>query len=204
MAVGQCAQLLAKPPHLCSHESVRVAELSDGQLVARCRVGQTDAWDELVERFSRYVWAISVQAYRLPESDAEDVFQEVFARACQHLGKLRQDDAIRPWLGQLTRRLAIDRLRASGREQVTEDVPETAEADKAVETLAEAMDVRAALGKLPEHCREILDRFYARDESYEKIGAALEIPSGTIASRISRGLGKLRQALQEPEAVEAV
>ena len=46
--------------------------LSDAQLVARCRSGDNDAWRQLVERFSRYVYAISVQAYRLPEHDAED------------------------------------------------------------------------------------------------------------------------------------
>ncbi|TML30473.1 MAG: hypothetical protein E6G26_00610, partial [Actinobacteria bacterium] len=62
--------------------------LSDSQLVARCRAGDQAAWSELVERFSRYVYAIAVQAFRLPEADAEDVFQEVFARAYQHLDKL--------------------------------------------------------------------------------------------------------------------
>ena len=66
---------------------------TDAQLVARCRGGDEVAWRELVERFSRYVYAISVQGFRLSEPDAEDVFQEVFARAYQHLGKLRDDDA---------------------------------------------------------------------------------------------------------------
>ena len=56
--------------------------------------------------------------------------------------------------------------------------------------------MRAALAELPEHCSEILDRFFARDESYATIGAALEIPQGTIASRISRCLGKLREKLE--------
>ena len=64
--------------------------LTDSELVARCRAGDEQAWAELVDRFSRYVYAISVQAFRLPESDAEDVFQEVFARAYQHLDALRQ------------------------------------------------------------------------------------------------------------------
>ena len=87
---------------------------TDAQLVARCRDGDDDAWRELVERFSRYVYAIAVQAFRLPEADAEDVFQEVFAR----------------------------------------------------------------------------------DESYRRIAEALDIPAGTIASRISRCLGKLRIELE--------
>ncbi len=53
-----------------------------------------------------------------------------------------------------------------------------------------------ALATLPEHCREILDRFFARDESYREIGAALDLPAGTIASRISRCLSKLRAVFE--------
>src|SRR5213594_4959472 len=94
-----------------------VSTLSDSELVARCRSGDQQAWADLVERFSRYVYAISVQAFRLADADAEDVFQEVFARAYEHLDGLRDDAAVRPWLGQLTRRLCIDRLRATAREK---------------------------------------------------------------------------------------
>jgi len=171
--------------------------LSDSQLVARCRAGDQAAWGELVERFSRYVYAISVQAFRLPESDAEDVFQEVFARAYQHLDKLRDDAAVKPWLAQLTRRLCIDRLRAAARERpVADEELEAAETDETLAQLDEALAVHEALAAAPEHCREILDRFFARDESYRTIGDALDLPAGTIASRISRCLAKLRELLE--------
>jgi RNA polymerase sigma-70 factor (ECF subfamily) len=168
--------------------------LTDSQLVARCRAGDQQAWNELVERFSRYVYAISTQAFRLPESDAEDVFQEVFARAYQHLDKLRDDSAVRPWLAQLTRRLCIDRLRATARERpVTDEELVDAGSEETIALLDEALTVHEALAAAPEHCREILDRFFARDESYKTIGEALELPSGTIASRISRCLARLRE-----------
>jgi RNA polymerase sigma-70 factor (ECF subfamily) len=171
--------------------------LSDEELVARCRAGDQQAWSELVERFSRYVYAIAVQAFRLPESDAEDVFQEVFSRVYQHLDTLREDGAVRPWLGQLTRRLCIDRLRASSRERlVTDEELEPLEAEDTVAMLDEALTVHEALAGMPEHCREILDRFFARDESYRTIADALELPAGTIASRISRCLGRLREELE--------
>ena len=170
-------------------------QLSDGQLVARCRVGDHEAWNELVERFSRYVYAIAVQAFKLPEHDAEDVFQEVFARAYEHLHKLRDDDAIRPWLAQLTRRLCIDRLRAGAQEQ-PEDLAEPLGADDTIETLDDAMAVHDALAILPGNCQDILDRFFARDESYRTIADALDLPSGTIASRISRCLAKLRVEME--------
>jgi RNA polymerase sigma factor (sigma-70 family) len=167
-------------------------ELTDAQLVGRCRAGEAAAWNELVERFSRYVYAIAVRAYRLPEHDAEDVFQEVFARTYERLGSLRDDEAIRPWLAQLTRNACVDRLRASAREQPDEE-PAVEEADATIEQLDDALAVHEALASLSGDCREILDAFFARDESYRVIGERLDLPAGTIASRISRCLGKLRE-----------
>ena len=149
-----------------------------------------------MSRFSRYVYAICSQAFRLRKDDAEDVFQEVFARAYEHLERLRDDEAIRPWIGQLTRRLCIDRLRAGAREELSGEELEPGETDDTIEQLDEALAVHEALAALPENCREILDRFFARDESYQTIGVALDIPAGTIASRISRCLGKLREVLE--------
>jgi RNA polymerase sigma factor (sigma-70 family) len=169
-----------------------LAALEDGALVARCRTGDEAAWRELVERFSRYVYAITTQGFRLSRDDAEEVFQDVFARTYEHLHRLRDDDAIRPWIAQLTRRLAIDRLRAGSREELRDEDIEPGDLEDTLGRLDEALEVREALATLPEHCREILDRFFARDESYETIGAELEIAPGTIASRISRCLAKLR------------
>jgi RNA polymerase sigma factor (sigma-70 family) len=173
-----------------------VASLSDARLVARCREGDEAAWRELVNRFSRYVYAIIGQGFGLRAENAEDVFQEVFARAYQHLGRLREDEAIRPWLAQLTRRLCIDQLRSGSREQLSDEELEPADVDETLDTLVEALAVHEALAELPEHCQEILDRFFARDESYQTIGAALDIPAGTIASRISRCLAKLRELFE--------
>jgi RNA polymerase sigma factor (sigma-70 family) len=170
-------------------------EESDAQLVSRCRAGDVGAWNEFVERFSRYVYAICSRGFRLGQQDAEDVFQEVFARAFERLSELRSDDAVRPWLAQLTRRLCIDRLRLLARDTPSETDPDESEAEEVLATLDDAMTVRAALDKIGDPCREILDRFFARDESYRTIGEALQIPAGTIASRISRCLEKVRSEL---------
>ena len=71
-------------------------EQTDAQLVSRCRAGDPDAWNEFVERFSRYVYAICGRGFRLSQQDAEDVFQEVFARTYERLDALREDSAVRP------------------------------------------------------------------------------------------------------------
>ena len=170
-------------------------EQTDAQLVSRCRAGDPDAWNEFVERFSRYVYAICGRGFRLAQQDAEDVFQEVFARAFERLSELRSDDAVRPWLAQLTRRLCIDRLRLIAR-----DTPSDAELDErggrrrarpARRGNGGARRARQGGRPVPGDPR----RFFCRDESYRTIGDMLEIPAGTIASRISRCLEKVRAEL---------
>ena len=124
------------------------------------------------------------------------MFQDTFARAYERLHTLRDDDAFRPWLASLTRRLCIDRLRArpaSSRWRIRTPGPPRMQIDE----LTNAFAVHEALAELPENCREILDRFFARDESYRTIGQALDLPSGTIASRISRCLTRLREQFGE-------
>jgi len=174
---------------------------SDAELVAACRAGDEAAWNELVERFARYVYAIAAQAFRLPAEDAEDVFQEVFARVYDRLDTLRAPEALRPWIGQLTRRECIDRLRSFAREAPTDELPDHAE--DTLDTIEEAFDVHLALARLPSDCRDVLDRFFCRDESYRTIGAELGLASGTIASRISRCLSRLREQLVGRNTVAA-
>jgi RNA polymerase sigma factor (sigma-70 family) len=169
---------------------------SDAELVARCRAGEEAAWDELVERFANYVYAISVRAFGPGAEEAEDVFQEVFARVYQHLERLRSDEAVRPWIAQLTRRLCIDRLRVAARETPGLEGELESAAEDELARLDEALTVRIGLGAIGEPCGELLDRFFCRDESYRAIGEQLGLPAGTIASRISRCLRKLRVELE--------
>ena len=173
---------------------------TDAQLVTRCRAGEDTAWAALVERFSRYVYAICRQGFQLTQHDAEDVFQDVFAKAYESLPKLRDDSAVRPWLAQLTRRLCIDRLREMHREAPAEDL-EPEELDETIAVLDEALAVRQALARVGEPCGDMLDRFFARDQSYRTIAEELGIPQGTIASRISRCLDKLAGAMEDFEVL---
>jgi len=171
------------------------SQLTDAQLVARCRQGDEGAWRELVERFSRYVHAIATQAFRLSDHDAEDVFQEVFTRTYAQLDRLRDDSAIRPWLAQLTRNLCLDRIRETARTQPAEEV-DPGGADETLAKLEDALVVREAMEEIGQPCGDLLDRFFAQDQSYKKIGDELELPPGTIASRLSRCLTKLRVQME--------
>jgi RNA polymerase sigma-70 factor (ECF subfamily) len=173
----------------------QLATLTDAELVQRCRAGDPEAWNAFVERFSRYVYAICSQGFRLRDADAEDVYQEVFTRVYTRLDTLRDDSAVRPWIAQLTRRLCLDAISAGNREQPTAQAVDDERAD-VLQEIDEAFAVREALAELPEHCQEMLDRFFARDESYRTISSDLDLPLGTIASRIARCLAKLRSELE--------
>lgn len=171
--------------------------LSDAELVRRCRAGDPDAWNELVERYSRYVYAIAVRGFRLSDEDAEDVFQDVFTRIYTRLDSLRDDSALRPWIAQLTRRRCLDALSAR-RDLPAEDVVADEESSD-LSDIEEAFEVREALAELSGACQDILDRFFTRDQSYKTIADELDIPSGTIASRIARCLGRLRDQLEDKD-----
>ena len=163
-------------------------------LVERCRRGDPDAWRELVDTHSRYVYAILVRGYRLPPSEAEDLFQDVFTRVFERLDTLRDDDALVAWIGRLTRSLCIDHLR---RRRDTSELSDqlVGEADRELEQVELALMVRQAMAQLPEACGEILDRFFCREQPYAVIAEELGIAAGTVASRISRCLERLRSTI---------
>ena len=157
-----------------------------------------------MSRFSRYVYAIARRGFRLTEQDAADVFQDVFTCVYEQLDTLRDDAAVRGWLGRVTRRLCVDHLRsASARTGLRLDEFEPAGVDERLAAFEETQGVWEALQRLPAPCRELLDRFYCRDESYRSIAAALGLPPGTVASRLSRCLDKLRLALGPQALLEA-
>jgi RNA polymerase sigma factor (sigma-70 family) len=172
-----------------------MTEATDAELVARCRAGDDGAWALLVERYARYVYAIAGRGFRLADEELEDAFQDVFLRIYERLDRIRDPHALRPWIAQLTRRVCLDRVAAAGArpEPVgVEDVP-----DVRLDEIEDAFIVREAMRTLDERCRELLDRFFARDEPYRVIAEALDVPMGTVASRISRCLDRLREVLAD-------
>jgi RNA polymerase sigma-70 factor (ECF subfamily) len=172
------------------------ARQRDASLVRRCREGDKAAWVAIVERFSAYVYAIA-NRFGLPEDGVEDVFQEVFMRVFTRLDSLRDDAALKPWIAQLTRRAAIDRLRSEVREVSALDADRLASEEPALEQIEEAMTVYRAVDELPSPYRDAIRLFFLEDWSYRAISETLGISGGTVASRISRGLGMLREVLAE-------
>ena len=182
-------------------EVSRQARLRDAALVRRCRRGDESAWAALVERFSSYVYAILTRGFGLDGTAAEDVFQEVFTTVFRRLGTLEEDGAIKAWIAQVARRAAIDRIRSTRTESDIDALPDAGGLDPAFALIEQAMTVHRALAELPEPYRDVLERFFMRDQSYRVIAAELALAPGTIASRISRGLSMLRSSFEETAEV---
>jgi RNA polymerase sigma-70 factor (ECF subfamily) len=166
-------------------------------------------------RFYQLVWPHRAHVLRtalilcgsMPE--AEDLAQETLMRAFAHLDQFRHGDDARPWLMTILRRLRIDRLRSEGRHR--DDVSlDAAEIDPAApDTPAETVDeppqavleefsdaaVIAALQQLPEEIRWTLLLADVQGTDHKEVAQILDVPVGTVKSRVHRGRAMLRKTL---------
>lgn len=138
-------------------------------------------------------------AYRLTgcAASAEDVTQEVFLRAYRSVHQLREQAAARGWLMTITRNEFARwcRKSAPGRSLESEggDFP-AAEVEPALDRCEW---VQQALEELPQEFRQVLLMYYFEESSYAKIAQDLQIPIGTVMSRLNRGKGHLKAALDK-------
>src|SRR6478672_5847498 len=114
-------------------------------MLERSRAGDERAWEALVEHYAAYVHAITTRAFRLALADAEDVFQEAFLRTWQNLDRIPDEESLRPWIGQVTRRLCLDRLRRVREHGDAEELEARGDVDARLATIEEAIDLRAGL-----------------------------------------------------------
>jgi RNA polymerase sigma-70 factor, ECF subfamily len=179
----------------------------DRELVERCQQGDVAAFEPLVEKYRQRVWRLAVNVLRDRE-EAWDVAQEAFVRAWQALPSFRGQSAFYTWLFRIVMNVASDRLRqrgASGRafgtERVTEEEFERVmvDQDPAPDTEAvrteERERIERALGALPEHHRTIIMLSDLQGLSYKEIAEVLDIPMGTVMSRLHNARKRLRDVL---------
>jgi RNA polymerase sigma factor (sigma-70 family) len=173
-------------------------EVSVATLMARASDGDQWAWNALVARFERLVWA-TARAHRLATSDAADVCQTTWLRLVENLDRIRDPDRLGAWLVTTARRECLRMIRLRGRELTTD---ETTPFDRPDEDLVSTQVITRerdnallrALSALDERCRMLLTLLSAVDPlSYDQIGAALEMPVGAIGPTRARCLDKLRR-----------
>lgn len=174
-------------------------ERSDQKLIAACLRNEAAAWNALIERYAPLIWGI-LHRCRIPQSDAEDLFQNVCLKLYTQLETLQQAERLRGWLAAITRQEAVGwarRRKALG--QVPDTLPDERPSPEEAALLEERLFlVRSALASLPEPCRGLLTRLYGENApSYAALAEELGIPPGSLGPRRARCLDKLRKLLGE-------
>ncbi len=172
-------------------------EPSDMELVARAVRGDDGAFSDLVRRHERRVYNI---AYRMlgGVEDARDATQEAFLACYRRLGSFRGDAAFTTWLHRIAVNASYDALRRrKGLPLGLEEAPEPPPSPDHAEETAGTIDTQRALLRVgPEH-RAVLVLHDVRGLAYEQVADILEVPVGTVKSRLHRARVALARALAE-------
>lgn len=185
-------------------ESVGGRPLDDAELVQRARRGDVRAYEELVQRYQ----AIAQRtAYLIAgsTSEAEDAVQEAFVKAYYALDRFRHEAPFRPWLLKIVANEARNRLRKAGRQAGlvlrASEVRPSGDAAPSPEAAALELEQQqalvAAMNELREKDRTALGLRFFMDLSEEEMAAAMGCAKGTVKSRVSRALDRLRKQLKE-------
>ncbi len=170
----------------------------DSPLAARARAGDRAAFEELVRRTGRLVFARLL----LETGDrhrAEDLAQETFLLAFRSVHRLREPGGFRPWLLAIAHSVLLDAAKHDGRKKRTPPANEpertSPAADVAPQTAEAREKVLAALRSLPAEHREPLALRYLTGADYETISAQLGLTNGSLRGLLSRGLKMLKERL---------
>jgi RNA polymerase sigma-70 factor, ECF subfamily len=195
-------------------DTVEGRPLEDAELIARAKRGDVPAFEELVRRYRQVAFRTAYLVTR-SSADAEDATQEAFVKAYYALHRFHADAELRPWLLRIVANEARNRRRSARRREslvlrLAEDRPSgaSAQAPEAAAVSADAArTLLAVLSDLPERDRLVVSYRYLLQLSEAETAAALGIRPGTVKSRLSRALERLRARLPaelDPRSVAEV
>ena len=194
----------AAPERAATYTDAPVEDRSNAEIVDGCRRGDARAWETLVNRFERLVYAIPRRA-GMDEQQAADVFQHVFASLFEHLGRIDDPDRLAAWLATTARRESWRVSRLSGRQSGADVDDETIQLSDSGALPGEALlelerqhSVRTAVARLDDRCRRLIGALFYADPppAYSAIAREFAIPEGSIGPTRARCLRKLREILE--------
>ena len=165
-------------------------------------MGNSASQREIVQLVEAHYEPLYRYAFRLSgtASDADDLTQEAFCKAQTQFSQLRDPSRAKPWLFSILRNVYLHRLRAERQQrQISLDaVGDIADPSSGSDDLPDIdpQQLQEALNDLPEGFRTPIILFYFEDFSYREIADQMELPIGTVMSRLARAKGFLRQQLE--------
>ena len=190
-------------------ESVEGRPLDEQALIARAQDGDTRAFEQLVRIHQGLALRVAYLVVR-DHAEAEDVTQDALVKAYRSLDKFRVDAPFRPWLLRIVRNEALNRVRGTGRRErlalragtdpASGDAAPSPEAEVILEE--ERARLLTLIDELPARFRSVVVHRYLLDLSEQETSEVLGLPLGTVKSRSSRALDRLRRSLG-PESEES-
>ena len=179
-------------------------DVVESELILAAQSGDAAAFSSLVKQYSRRVYRLAYSFVHNVD-DAADIVQEVFIRAFRNLSRFDTTRALYPWLHRITRNLCINlRSRKANTETTlpTEEILPAVSADPLAVALENErlVTIRQAIDELPAMHREIIVLKHYQECSYAEMAEILDIPIGTIMSRLYNARQKLKVLLEEVEA----
>jgi RNA polymerase sigma-70 factor (ECF subfamily) len=206
------------PLRWASGEASRIRQVpaenldSEAQLITQCLAGEDEAWEDLVKAYTRRVYAM---CYRFTNSasEAQDLTQEVFLRVFRTLKSFRAGEgSFLVWLTRLTRNLLIDHYRRNRTDRVTDSIEDqlgVLEEKVSLSTRTDGMlagreaseVLQAGLARLSPELREAVILRDVEEMEYREIAQVLNVPEGTVKSRLNRGRAELARVLRRHKVV---
>jgi RNA polymerase sigma-70 factor (ECF subfamily) len=185
----------------------------DGELARRCAGGDEEAWRVLVGRFRRKVWHVAYQ-FTGRADEAEELTQEIFLHLLSALRTFDRSGSLPAWLQRVARNYAIDHYRRRRRERsmvvdgeeseelvaVARDATVGNDPHRALEEKDLAAFLRQSIDRLPSELGQAVLLRDLQEMTYEEMATVLEIPLGTVKSRINRGRLELAKLLKRRRA----
>jgi len=173
---------------------------SDSDLVRFAAAGSQPAFAELVHRHSAAL-RTHVRRMGAQGADADDMAQDAFIAAYEHLAEYRFDGPFSAWLKRIAARRYLKKLRANQKYLLVEDMSPYEGQDSGVSGGAKAHNLDAALARLRPAERLCVTLNFGGDLSHQDIADELKLPLGTVKSHIKRGLERLK-AILDPQSPE--
>ena len=184
-------------------------EKLQAQIITACQRGDPHAYEQLIRCYQTQVYSLAMRMLSNPE-DAADVTQETFIRVFRTIDKFRGDASFSTWIYRVTSNLCLDWLRRRKRQALSSDTPVSWEHETVPREMADnspnpedlvttaelRQEIQSALSQLESYHRLAVILRDVQGLSYEEVAGILNLPLGTVKSRINRGRRQLRKILQ--------
>ncbi len=176
------------------------SEPTDVELVQEVLAGHVDRFEVLVRRYQRLV-ATAALRMGTPRQEIDDVCNEVFYKVFRSLNRYRPTHAMSTWLYRITVNAALDRRRAHRHDAQMDEIPTTLTDDgpsphQLADDRQRCAILHEALGRLPEHYRAPLVLAHVEGLAVEEVARILNLPEGTIKSRLFRARAMLKEIIR--------